>query len=44
MSDSSSNTMRHRRFWATSWFVLAAVATAAAALAVPRYRRNHGAI
>ena len=45
MSDSSSSdTMRHRRHWATSWFVLAAAATAAAALAVPRYRRNHRGI
>ena len=41
MSDSSSDTLRHRRSWATSWFVVAAIATAAAALAVPRYRRNH---
>lgn len=42
MSESTSNhTMRHRRFWATSWFVVAAAATAAAAMAVPRYRRNH---
>ena len=45
MSDStSSDTMRHRRRWATSWFVLAAAATAAAALAVPRYRRSHRGI
>ena len=42
MSDStSSGTMRHRRLRATSWFVLATAATTAAALAVPRYRRNH---
>lgn len=45
MSDSTSNdTMRHRRLVATSWFVLATAATAAAALAVPRYRRNHSGI
>ena len=45
MSESTSNhTMRHRRFWATSWFVVAAAATAAAAMAVPRYRRNHRGI
>ena len=37
----SDSTMRHRHFWTTSWFVLAAAATAAAAMAVPRYRRNH---
>jgi hypothetical protein len=44
MSEStSSDTMRHRRYWTTSWFVLAAAATAAA-LAVPRYRRNHRGI
>ena len=45
MSDSTgSDTMRHRRFWTTSGFVLAAAATAVAALAVPRYRRNHRGI
>jgi hypothetical protein len=39
MSDSTDTI--HRRLWATGWFVLAA---AAAALAVPRYRRNHRTI
>lgn len=45
MSDTtSSDTLSHRRNWATSWFVLAAAATAAVALAVPRYVRNHRAV
>lgn len=45
MSDTtSSDTLRHRRNWATSWFVLAAAATATAALTVPRYVRNHRAL
>ena len=44
MSDTISETMRQRRLAATSWFVLAAAATTAAALAVPRFRRNHRGI
>lgn len=45
MSDlPSSDVMRHRRLATTSWFVLAAAATAAAALAVPRYVRSHRGI
>lgn len=42
MSDStSSHTTDHRRAGTMGWFALAAAATAAAALAIPRYRRNH---
>ena len=41
MSDSTSSDTSHRRLWARSWLVLAAAATAATALAVPRYRRSH---
>ena len=45
MSDStSSHFTDHRRFGAKSWIALAAAATAAAALAIPRYRRNHRGI
>ena len=44
MSDSTSHTTDHRRFGAMSWFALVAAATAAAALAIPRYRRNHRGI
>ncbi len=42
MSNTTTNT--HRRFRATSWFAIAAAATAATALAVPRYRRNHRSV
>ncbi|MCY4663655.1 MAG: hypothetical protein OXC00_03215 [Acidimicrobiaceae bacterium] len=42
MSDSTPiDTIRHRRNRTTSLFVLAAAATAAAALTVPRYVRSH---
>ena len=44
MSDSTSHATAHRRFGAMSWFALATAATAAAALAIPRYRRNHRGI
>lgn len=42
MSDSTSSfTTDHRRFGAKGWLAVAAAATAAAAVAIPRYRRNH---
>lgn len=45
MSDSTiSHITDHRRFGAKSWLAVAAAATAAAALAIPRYRRSHRGI
>ena len=44
MSDSTSHATGHRRFGAMSWIAVAAAATAAAVLAIPRYRRNHRGI
>ena len=44
MSDFTSHTTGHRRFGAKGWIAMAAAATAAAALAVPRYRRSHRSI
>lgn len=42
MSDSfSSHISDHRRFGTKSWLALVAAATAAAVVAVPRYRRSH---
>jgi uncharacterized protein involved in exopolysaccharide biosynthesis len=42
MPDStSSHTIDHRRLGAMSWLAVAAAATAAAALAIPKYRRSH---
>ena len=45
MSDStSSHATDHRRFGSRGWLAVAAAATAAAVLAIPRYRRNHRGI
>ena len=44
MSDSTSHITDQRRFGAMGWFALVAAATAAAALAIPRYRRSHRGI
>ena len=45
MSDKTSNhTTGHRHFGAVAWLAVVAVATAAAALAVPRYRRSYRGI
>lgn len=45
MSDSTSSyATAHRRFGTKSWLALAAAATAAAALGIPRYRRSHRSI
>ena len=42
MSDSPTGNTKGRRLFATmSWLAIVAAATAAAVLAVPRYRRNH---
>ncbi len=43
MSDSTSHTTAHRRLGAVSWLAMVAAATAAA-VAIPRYRRNHRGI
>ena len=44
MSDSTIHATDHRRFGAMSWIAVVAAATAAAVLAIPRYRRNHRGI
>ena len=44
MSDSPSHATDHRRFGAMGWIAVAAAATAAAVLAIPRYRRSHRGI
>lgn len=41
---SDSTTTDHRRFGSKGWFAVAAAATAAAMLAIPRYRRSHRGI
>lgn len=41
---SDSTTTDHRRFGAKGWLTVAAAATAAAVLAMPRYRRSHRGI
>ena len=41
MSDTTGHITGHRRFGAKGWIAVAAATTAAAGLAIPRYRRSH---